>query len=117
MPLNDPSPQPQETSPTAQRESLVDADAEAILAGLASALFPSGAGSLDQVTWPDATKQQPVQTVQTPVELAETRRRTAELRYRTLVEQIPAVTFMAVLCEGENEIYVNPYIEALLGFT
>jgi PAS domain S-box-containing protein len=41
----------------------------------------------------------------------------AELRYRTLVEQIPAVTFMAVLGEGENEIYVSPHIEALLGFT
>ena len=122
MPLNEHSPHrpadtAQEASRTSHRESLVDPEAEAILAGLASALFPAGAGNLDQVTWPDAAKQQPVQTVQTPVEVAETRRRAAELRYRTLVEQIPAVTFMAVLGEGENEIYVNPYIEALLGFT
>ena len=122
MPLNDHSPHPpddtaQDTSPTAQRESVADADGQAILAELASALFPSGTGNLDQVTWPDAGKQPPDQTVQTPVELAETRRRAAELRYRTLIEQIPAVTFMAVLGEGENEIYVNPYIEALLGFT
>ncbi|MGH7279597.1 MAG: PAS domain-containing protein, partial [Candidatus Rokuibacteriota bacterium] len=48
---------------------------------------------------------------------AEDRLRAAEVRYRTLVEQIPAVTFMAVLGEGENEVYVSPHIEALLGFT
>src|SRR6185295_13389765 len=40
----------------------------------------------------------------------------AELRYRTLVEQIPAITFMAVLGDGKNEIYVSPHIEAVLGF-
>jgi PAS domain S-box-containing protein len=41
----------------------------------------------------------------------------AEARYRTLVEQIPAVTFMASLEEGENEIYIGPQIESLLGYT
>src|SRR5204863_6291408 len=41
----------------------------------------------------------------------------AELRYRTLIEQIPAVTFMAVLGEGENEVYVSPHIQTLLGFS
>jgi PAS domain S-box-containing protein len=41
----------------------------------------------------------------------------AEARYRTLVEQIPAVTFMASLEEGDNEIYIGPQIEALLGYT
>ena len=41
----------------------------------------------------------------------------AELRYRTLVEQLPAVTFMAALEEGNNELYVSPQIEILLGFT
>jgi PAS domain S-box-containing protein len=44
-------------------------------------------------------------------------RRKAEARFRTLVEQIPAVTFMASLEEGDNEIYIGPQIEALLGFT
>jgi PAS domain S-box-containing protein len=42
-----------------------------------------------------------------------------EARYRTLVEQIPAITFMAAL-DGqvdENEIYVSPHIETMLGFT
>ena len=41
----------------------------------------------------------------------------AEARYRALVEQLPAVTFMAALNEGINEIYVSPQIEKLLGFT
>ena len=41
----------------------------------------------------------------------------AEARFRTLVEEIPAVTFMAALDEGSNELYVSPQVEALLGFT
>jgi PAS domain S-box-containing protein len=40
-----------------------------------------------------------------------------EARYRTLVEQLPAVVFMAYLNEGTGEAYVSPHIEALLGFT
>jgi PAS domain S-box-containing protein len=40
-----------------------------------------------------------------------------EARYRTLVEQIPAVVFMAYLDRGIGEAYVSPQIEALLGFT
>ncbi|MBL8795023.1 MAG: PAS domain S-box protein [Planctomycetia bacterium] len=48
---------------------------------------------------------------------AESELRRAEARYRTLVEQIPAVTFMAALDEGNNELYVSPQIEALLGFS
>jgi PAS domain S-box-containing protein len=41
----------------------------------------------------------------------------AEARYRSLVEEIPAVTFMAALDEGINELYVSPQIVDLLGFT
>ena len=41
----------------------------------------------------------------------------SQARYKMLVEQIPAVTFMAALDEGLNEIYIGPQIEALLGFT
>jgi PAS domain S-box-containing protein len=44
-------------------------------------------------------------------------RQSAEARYRLLVEQLPAVTFMAALDEGINELYVSPQIETLLGFT
>ena len=41
----------------------------------------------------------------------------AEARYRALVEQIPAVTFMASLEGGLSDVYVSPQIEALLGFS
>jgi PAS domain S-box-containing protein len=40
-----------------------------------------------------------------------------EQRYRTLIEGIPAVTFMAALDADLNELYVSPQIEELLGFT
>jgi PAS domain S-box-containing protein len=43
--------------------------------------------------------------------------RLTEARYRTLLEQIPAVTFMASLEHGLQEVYVSPQIEALLGYT
>ncbi|HEX2222877.1 MAG TPA: PAS domain-containing protein, partial [Thermoanaerobaculia bacterium] len=43
--------------------------------------------------------------------------RLTEARYRTLLEQIPAVTFMAALQHGLQELYVSPQIEALLGYT
>jgi PAS domain S-box-containing protein len=50
---------------------------------------------------------------------AEARLHKMEERYRTLVEGIPAVTFMASLDEGgnERELYVSPQIETLLGFS
>jgi PAS domain S-box-containing protein len=44
-------------------------------------------------------------------------RQLAEARFRSLVEQIPAVTFVASLAGGENALYVSPQIEDLLGFT
>jgi PAS domain S-box-containing protein len=40
-----------------------------------------------------------------------------EERYRALVEQIPAVVFMAYLDKGIGEAYVSPQIEAALGFS
>ena len=40
-----------------------------------------------------------------------------QARYQTLIEQIPAVVFMAALDEGIGEAYVSPQIEAMLGFT
>jgi PAS domain S-box-containing protein len=49
--------------------------------------------------------------------LAETKLRKAEVRYRTLLETIPAVTFMASLDGGVNEMYVSPQIETMLGFS
>jgi PAS domain S-box-containing protein len=40
-----------------------------------------------------------------------------ETRYRVLVEQIPAVVFMAYLDGGIGEAYVSPQIESALGFS
>lgn len=40
-----------------------------------------------------------------------------EAMYRTLVEQLPAVVFMAYLERGIGEAYVSPRIEEALGFT
>ncbi len=40
-----------------------------------------------------------------------------DARYRALVEQMPAVVFMADLDEGVGEAYVSPQIEAALGFS
>lgn len=51
---------------------------------------------------------------------AELQLRHAEARYRTLVEEIPAVTFIASLedrPQQASELYVSPQIEQLLGFT
>src|SRR5262249_35230391 len=62
--------------------------------------------------------------VATVRDVSERRRGVAELRkmearYRTLVEGIPAVTFMAPMDDGpgQGEIYVSPQIEKLLGFS
>lgn len=43
--------------------------------------------------------------------------REAEARYRTLVEQIPAVTYIEALDEANTDIFVSPQIEEMLGFT
>jgi PAS domain S-box-containing protein len=43
--------------------------------------------------------------------------RSVEARYRALVEQIPAVVFMAYLDKGIGEAYVSPQIEEALGFS
>jgi len=48
---------------------------------------------------------------------ADAERRQAEARYRSLIEQIPAVTFMGSLSGDVIELYVSPQIEALLGFS
>ncbi|HEV8002699.1 MAG TPA: PAS domain S-box protein [Planctomycetaceae bacterium] len=46
-----------------------------------------------------------------------TDRKRLEARYRTLVEGIPAVTFMAALDEENSEFYVSPQIEEMLRFS
>jgi PAS domain S-box-containing protein len=80
---------------TAQAE--VIAEAEAILIQLAEVFFQNtpreGAGSVDS------------------------KGLNLEARYRALVEQIPAIVFMAYLDRGIGEAYVSPQIEEKLGFT
>lgn len=53
----------------------------------------------------------PVQTSDDP------QRPNSEAKYRTLIEQLPAVVFMAYLDRGISEAYVSPRIEELLGFS
>ncbi|HTZ47031.1 MAG TPA: PAS domain S-box protein [Verrucomicrobiae bacterium] len=52
-----------------------------------------------------------------PVPPAEAPSLNTEAKYRALVEQIPAVVFMAYLDKGIGEAYVSPQIEAALGFS
>jgi PAS domain S-box-containing protein len=51
------------------------------------------------------------------VSLNEDSQPSLEARYRVLVEQIPAVVFMAYLDGGLGEAYVSPHIEQMLGFS
>jgi len=48
---------------------------------------------------------------------AEEALRASEAKYRTLVEQIPAVTYMAALDNFTTHIYISPQIEAVLDFS
>ena len=86
----------------AELEGMAPDQANAQLTELASALFPAGAGTFEQTTWGDRN---------------DGNMPGAELRFRTLIDQIPAVVFMADLGEGTNDIYISPQIESLLGFT
>src|SRR5436853_6599807 len=79
--------------------------AEASLNGLAS-VFSSGDSATEQPA--SDSKKAPINATELPA---------VEARYRTLVEQIPAVVFMAFLDKGIGEAYVSPQIEAMLGFT
>ncbi len=72
-------------------------DAEAVLANLASVFFQAA---------PDGPQY--ARSPQGP---------TLEARYRVLLDQIPAVVFMAYLDQAIGEAYVSPQIEATLGFS
>jgi PAS domain S-box-containing protein len=49
--------------------------------------------------------------------LAEQRQRAAESRFRMLVEQVPAITYVAALDDIGTTLYVSPQVERLLGFS
>jgi PAS domain S-box-containing protein len=48
---------------------------------------------------------------------AEQAQREAETRFRTLVEQLPAITYVAALDQSSSTLYTSPQIEAMLGFS
>ena len=48
---------------------------------------------------------------------AEERLRESEYRYRTLVERIPAVTFVDRADDSDEPLYVSPQVEWMLGYT
>jgi PAS domain S-box-containing protein len=85
-------------------------EAEHYLARMAG-VFPAGGGDLWQLVG--------LLTSGRRVESSggESQLHRAEARYRALVEQIPAVTFMAPLDGSTSELYVSPQIEELLGFS
>lgn len=49
--------------------------------------------------------------------LAEQVLQESEIKYRTLVEKIPAITYIAALDETSTTTYVSPQVETILGFT
>lgn len=81
------------------------AQAESVLLDLAAS-FPFQASSRQRST------QNRGEQIEPGVALPE-----VDARYRTLVEQIPAVVFMAFLDKGIGEAYVSPQIEEILGFS
>src|SRR3984885_937001 len=84
-------------------------DAEATLQGLASLL-------LESRFLASAFADQPAGRTEVAQD-QEDQSQSVEARYRALVEQIPAVVFMAYLDKGIGEAYVSPQIEAALGFS
>jgi PAS domain S-box-containing protein len=81
---------------------LTPGEAEIALASLADVFFrpgPAGGRTND----PGETGDVPVVN--------------SDAKYRTLIEQLPAVVFMAYLDRGIGEAYVSPRIEEVLGFS
>ena len=84
--------------------SLSPSDAEAILLDLASVFGRDAAAAAATDVADGASPEGPSLP-------------NVEAKYRTLVEQLPAVVFMAYLDRGIGEAYVSPRIEEVLGFT
>ena len=91
----------------AERQQPIDLEeAEGVLSSLASTFF--SAEGIEQAI-ADFLKNNPAApAVESPGSAA---------RYKALVEQIPAVIFVAPMDEGVGEAWVSPHIETALGFT
>ena len=96
-------------SPPKRIQQAIAALAELAQAGARIDIRPGNGGT---PSWPAAGNDAPADA-----EAGDARVQRAEARYRGLIEQIPAVTFLAQLTGGRNEMYVSPQIETLLGFT
>jgi PAS domain S-box-containing protein len=83
------------------------AEAEAVLQELASVFFENDVADAGPLRISNADARS---TPEAPLP-------NLEAKYRALVEQIPAVVFMASLDDGIGEAYVSPQIEQVLGFT
>ncbi|HTR65761.1 MAG TPA: PAS domain S-box protein [Terriglobales bacterium] len=93
----------------ATEPDLDPAQAEEILQGLAGVFSHNNPTRARRVVYPP---ERPDQGWPEEAQLPN-----LEARYRALVEQIPAVVFMAYLDRGIGEAYVSPQIEAALGFS
>ena len=102
-----------------------DGEALDAILRLAEVIFPEGEGFGDRrrIVWPSgppatgggADRQDVVGLSEREQLAAEIRR--SEARFRSLVEQVPAVVFSAALGDADNEVYVSPHIETVLGFS
>jgi diguanylate cyclase (GGDEF)-like protein/PAS domain S-box-containing protein len=90
---------------------MVAEDAEAILKQMAQNAGPDPVVAQPSVDTPSSIP--PEGSTENSLD----RLHAAELRYRALVDNIPAVTFIAALDSDRNELYVSPQIESLLGFS
>ncbi len=90
---------------------------------LAEVVFPDGTdiGTRERVLWPAGARPDgPTGFDEAAVSDADrlaARARRSDARFRSLVEQVPAVVFSAALGTEDNEVYVSPHIETVLGFT
>ncbi|HTW58748.1 MAG TPA: PAS domain S-box protein [Terriglobales bacterium] len=108
---------------------LTQQDAEAILLELASTYFKDRDQNQDQDKDKDNDQNNDQNIARSPASLhhffqrldqtpiVEGQLPNLEAKYRALVEQLPAVVFMAYLDRGIGEAYVSPQIEATLGFS
>jgi PAS domain S-box-containing protein len=107
--LNGSEPAPKNGQPDGSgKTTLLPSDAEAILKELASVFLRDTTPNASAFSYSFEKSTAKPSGQQLP---------NLEARYRALVEQIPAVVFMAYLDRGIGEAYVSPQIEALLGFS
>ena len=102
--------------------ALPGGEAGEVLLHLAEVIFPPGTnvGDPARMLWPErGTRRQPdpARKAANAHGTLEADLRQSEDRFQALVEQLPAVVFFAALGQDDNEVYVSPQIETLLGFS